>query len=216
MDSTHIAFGVATLGVSRGDFQLEGSWFNGREPSQHRWIVGPPHLDSFSGRLSWNPSMEWSSQASYGYLASPEDLHPGESEHRATFSVMNTHPLADGRILATTVAWGQNIVGGERSNALLAESDWQASALYTVFGRAEYVQKTGEELNLSPAGREFDITQVSLGASRELVDNAKVQLALGAEVTASWAPSLEGAYGRHPVGYWIFLRLRPAQSLMKM
>src|SRR5580658_6426541 len=216
MDSTHIAFGVATLGVSRGDFQLEGSWFNGREPNQHRWGIEAPHLDSYSGRLSWNPAPEWSSQVSYGYLASPEDLHPDQSEHRTTFSVMNTHPLKDGRVLATTVAWGQNIVAGERSNGLLAESDWQASSLYTVFGRAEYVQKTGEELNLPPAAAAFDVTQVTLGADRELLDGQKVQLALGAEVTGSWAPSLAGVYGRHPLGYWIFLRLRPAQSRMKM
>ncbi|HWB96072.1 MAG TPA: hypothetical protein VG672_05205 [Bryobacteraceae bacterium] len=217
LDSTHISFGVATLGVSRGPFQLEGSWFNGREPDQNRWDIEPPHLDSYSGRLSWNPAPAWSAQVSYGYLASPEELHPEESEHRATFSVMNTHPLAEGRILATTVAWGQNIVAGERSNALLAESDWQVSRLYTIFGRAEYVEKTGEELNLLPEQRKFDVTEASLGASRELLQGAKVQLALGGEVTYSWAPSsLDALYGRHPVGYWIFLRLRPAKSQMKM
>lgn len=37
LDSTHITFGVATLGASQGPFQLEGSWFNGREPDQYRW-----------------------------------------------------------------------------------------------------------------------------------------------------------------------------------
>lgn len=217
MDSTHIAFGVATVGVSRGDFQLEGSWFNGREPNQYRWDLKPPHLDSYSGRLSWNPGREWSSQVSYGFLRSPEDLHPEESEHRATFSVMNTHPLGDDRILATTVAWGQNIVDGHASNGFLAETDWQLSLIYTVFGRVENVQKTGEELSLEPSGRAFDVTDLSLGASRELLVDAKVQLALGAEVTYSVPPSsLDALYGRHPVAYWIFLRLRPAQSRMKM
>ena len=34
LDSTHITFGVATLGVSQGPLKLEGSWFNGREPDQ--------------------------------------------------------------------------------------------------------------------------------------------------------------------------------------
>ena len=51
LDSTHITFGVATLGVSRGPLQLEGSWFNGREPdplslehrdAQVRFMVDPP------------------------------------------------------------------------------------------------------------------------------------------------------------------------------
>jgi hypothetical protein len=217
MDSTHISFGVVTLGVSRGDFQLEGSWFNGREPNQYRWDLKPPHLDSYSGRLSWNPGPQWSSQVSYGFLRSPEDLHPEESEHRATFSVMDTRRLEDDRVLATTLAWGQNIVDGHGSNGFLAETDWQVSRLYTVFGRVENVQKTGEELNLEPSGRAFDITDFSMGASRELLVDSKVQLALGGEVTYSVLPSsLDAIYGRHPVGYWIFLRLRPALSRMKM
>ena len=45
-----------------------------------------------------------------------------------------------------------------------AESDWQVSRLYTVFGRAEYVAKTGQELDLLPEGRKFDISQLTLGA----------------------------------------------------
>ena len=211
MDSTHIAFGVATLGVSRGPLQLEASWFNGRESNQNRWDIKPPHLDSYSGRLSWNPAPEWSSQVSYGYLASPEELNPRESEHRMTASVTNTHPLAQGRVWSTTLAWGQNLANGERSNGFLAESDWQVSDLYTIFGRIEYVQKNGEELALPPAGREFDLTQASLGASRELLQSRKVQLSLGGMLTYSWVPSaLDPLYGRHPIGYWIFLRLRPA------
>jgi len=168
--------------------------------------------------VSWNPAPEWSSQISYGYLASPEELTPQASEHRATASLMNTHPLREGRILATTVAWGQNISGGERSNALLAESDWQLSPRYTLFGRAEYVEKTGEELNLAPVAAKYDLTQLSLGASRELLQNAKVQLALGAQVTYTFEPaSLDHLYGPHPIGYWIFLRLRPTRiNPMKM
>ena len=35
LDSTHITFGVVTLGASKGPVKLEGSWFNGREPDQN-------------------------------------------------------------------------------------------------------------------------------------------------------------------------------------
>jgi hypothetical protein len=216
MDSTHIAFGVATLGLSRGDFQLEGSWFNGREPNQNRWDIEHFHLDSYSGRLSWNPAKEWSAQVSFGYLASPEELHPREDEHRTTLSAMKTHPLANGRVVATTVAWGQNRSDVRQSNAFLIETDWQATDRYTLFGRVEYVQKTGEELNLQPTAAEFDVTQASLGIIQELAQGRKV-LGIGTEVTYSFAPdSLQGLYGQHPIGYWIFLRLRPAESRMKM
>jgi hypothetical protein len=213
MDSTHISFGVATLGVSRGPFQLEGSWFNGREPGQNRWEIRPPHLDSYAGRLSWNPAPDWSAQISTGYLPSPEESDPRSGEHRTTASVSHTRPLGRDRVVATTVAWGQNRQQGESSNALLAETDWQVSPRWTLFDRAEYVEKTGEELSLLPRLKKFDITQVTAGASRELLQDRKVQIALGGEVTYSWAPSsLTALYGRHPVGYWIFLRLRPAKA----
>jgi hypothetical protein len=212
MDSTHISFGVATLGFSRGPWQVEGSWFNGREPGENRWEIGPPHLDSYSGRISWNPSADWSAQVSTGYLRSPEELDPGVGEHRTTASLMNVRPLAAGRVLATTWAWGQKRDAGVASNALLAESDWQLSDRYTVFGRLEWVEKTGDELILGPASRKYDVTQFSLGATRELTPGGRSQLALGGEVTYSAIPdSLQIDYGRHPLGYWIFLRLRPAR-----
>ena len=211
MDSTHISFGVATLGVTSAQWQLEGSWFNGREPGQNRWIIGPPHLDSYSGRLSWNPAPEWSAQISYGYLASPEELYPLESEHRTTASVSHTDSLEGGRVRATTLAWGRNRQDGENSNALLLESDWQVSRLYTVFGRAEYVEKTGQELDLPAENEKFDISQITLGSCRELTPGRPFELAVGADVSLSFAPSsLAAVYGRRPLGYWIFIRLRPA------
>jgi len=213
MDSTHISFGVATLGVTAGAWQLEGSWFNGREPNQDRWSIGPPHLDSYSGRLSWNPAKAWSTQVSHGYLASPEELYPKESEHRTTASVSFTHSLADGRVLATTWAWGQNRQEGKNSDALLLESDWQVSRLYTVFGRGEYVEKTGQELDLPAANAKFDISQITLGSCRELSPGRPMDLAVGADATLSFAPSsLAGIYGKHPLGYWLFFRLRPART----
>ena len=43
LDSTHITFGVATVGVSRGPLQLEGSWFNGREPDRAPLEHRDPH-----------------------------------------------------------------------------------------------------------------------------------------------------------------------------
>ena len=74
LDATHITFGVATLGVSKGPFQLEGSWFNGREPDQHRWNIETRRFDSWSARFSYNPTAELSMQVSHGDLKSPEQL----------------------------------------------------------------------------------------------------------------------------------------------
>jgi len=60
LDSTHITFGVATLGVAWRGVRLEGSSFTGREPDEHRWNFDKPTFDSWSGRLSVNPSADLS------------------------------------------------------------------------------------------------------------------------------------------------------------
>lgn len=210
IDSTHISFGVLTAGLVRDKWQLEGSWFNGREPDEHRWNIEDPKLDSYSARLTWNPTPAWSAQISHGYLKSPEALHPREHVWRTTASVMNLQKLGDESSIATTLAWGLNDTADDRSHALSLESTW-ATGSWNFFGRAEYVQKAGEELDLQPEDRQWDIGQVSLGASRELVQQKSWQLALGGSVTYTVKPkSLDPLYGDNPIGYWIFLRLRPA------
>lgn len=209
LDSTHISFGVLTAGLAQRTWQLEGSWFNGREPNDDRWDIERPKLDSYSGRFSWNPTPEWSAQISHGYLKSPEELHPDESVRRTTASLIYFTKLPGDRHLATAFAWGRNR-SDQATNAFLIEPSYMANS-YTVFARAEYVQKTGEELGLLPDDRRIPVRQFTVGVSRELVKDRAYQLALGASATYSWMPSdLDTFYGKHPVGYWIFLRLRAA------
>lgn len=210
LDSTHISFGVLTLGVAQKTWQLEGSWFNGREPDEDRWDIEHPHLDSFASRFTWNPTPAWSAQISHGYLKSPEELHPREHLWRTTASVMNLTKLAGDRHLATTFAWGRNDHGHEPTNAWLLESSYLTGRM-SFFGRAEHVEKTGEDLVLLPPDRKIPVKQLSVGATRELVEKRPYQLAVGGAVTLSHIPDdLDRVYGRHPIGFWLFLRLRPA------
>lgn len=209
IDSSHISFGVVTAGIIRDKWQLEGSWFNGREPDQDRWDIEHPNLDSYSGRLTWNPTPAWSAQVSHGYMKSPEELHPREHVRRTTASVMNLTKLSGGTHLATTVGWGRN-ESGHTDDAFLAETNFMTPG-YSIFARAEYVEKTGEELDLLPDERRIPVKQFSLGATKELIHGRPYQLALGGAVSYARKPSdLDAQYGRHPIGYWIFLRLRPA------
>ena len=210
LDSTHISFGVLTAGLARKSWQLEGSWFNGREPDEDRWDLEPAHLDSFAGRLTWNPAPEWSAQISQGYLKSPEELHPREHRWRTTASVMHLQKLPGDAHLATTLAWGRNNPGHTATDALLLESSWMSGRM-AFFGRAEYVEKTGEELALLPAARKIPVKQFSVGLTRELVQDRPYQLALGGSVSYSFKPGdLDPLYGKHPMGFWVFVRLRPA------
>jgi len=93
VDATHITFGVATLGVRYGQFKIEGSSFTGSEPNDKRFNFDKPTFDSWSSRLSFNPSTNWALQVSHGYLKSPEELHTYENVNRTTASAAYSVPL---------------------------------------------------------------------------------------------------------------------------
>src|SRR5262249_24422275 len=73
-DSTHVAFGVVTAALYGRALKLEASAFNGREPDEDRYDLDLDGFDSFSARLTANPTDEWSLQVSYGRLGGPEQL----------------------------------------------------------------------------------------------------------------------------------------------
>src|SRR5665213_2086764 len=108
-DATHISFGVLTAGLFTHDVRVEGSVFNGRDPDQNRWDFDPIRLDSYSGRVSYNPNAHWALNAGYGFIKSPEALTPEMSMHRITASAVYGEKLvADGQ-LAPTFIWGANL-----------------------------------------------------------------------------------------------------------
>src|SRR5262245_47145736 len=89
LDSTHITYGVVTLGYVLGEVKIEGSLFRGREPDENRYDIETGRLDSASVRLSWNPGRNWALQVSRGHIKSPEQLHPDEDVDRTTASALS-------------------------------------------------------------------------------------------------------------------------------
>ena len=87
-DSTHITFGVVTAGISSGNLKFEASTFKGEEPDENRYNIDTPRLDSFSGRVSWNPTRDLALQVSHGFVKHPEALEPDVSLHRTTASLI--------------------------------------------------------------------------------------------------------------------------------
>jgi hypothetical protein len=219
-DATHISFGVLTGGIFTHRWKLEGSAFNGREPDDRRWNFDPIKLDSYSGRFTVNPTDRWSLEAGYGYIDSPEALRPAESVHRITASAIYGRPVGPDGQWATTVLYGANTraSGNGLANSMLLESEAILDRSNTVFGRAEYVRKSAEELvvDVAPfnfaATQAFDVGQVSLGYIRELIGLRGATLGLGAMGALNVVPSsLSGVYGsRTPLGGLLFLRVRPA------
>lgn len=214
-DATHLAYGVATLGARRDDWQIEGSAFNGREPDENRVGIDWGPLDSWSTRLSWFPGRQWALQASYARLKEPERLHPGDAE-RITASAMHVAPVAGGW-WSTGLVWGQNKeldplgrAGQDlvlQSYGLESQLDWYENHLY---GRYELVDKAG----LAPfALFSHDVRRVNaltLGAVRDLGALKGAALGLGGDVTLySIDSSLQPAYGANPVSFRVYVRLRP-------
>ena len=215
-DATHIAFGVVTGGVYTRAWKLEGSIFNGREPDENRWDFDAIKLDSYSARLTVNPTPHWSLTAGYGFLKSPEVLHPDESLHRIAASVLQGTTLGNDGQWSTALVWGANRPSGTSSwsNAVLVESEAILDRWNTLFGRAELAQKSAEDLVLPTSSfapdRLFSVSNASLGYIRELGRGYGVTLGLGVQAIISFIPSsLEPFYGsRTPLGGVIFLRLR--------
>lgn len=215
LDSTHISYGVATVGWIREGWKIEGSLFNGREPDQHRTDVELHRLDSYAARLSWQPSPEWSFQASSGRLRSPEQLEPEVDTTRTTASAVYNQRLASAGNFQATFAWGRNArSSGHTLDAFLFEAAVSPTDVQTAFVRLEHVAE--DELfarePASPlAGRVFQVAKLGVGYVRDLLTGGPggLRLGLGAMADISFLPTaLEPAYGTTPLSYLLFLRLR--------
>jgi hypothetical protein len=213
LDSTHVTFGVVTLGASRGPWKIEASSFNGREPDYSRWNIEMRHFDSWSSRLSYNPAPEWSMQVSYGDLQSPEALEPDVRLHRWTASA-SYHTLLGSGESETTLAWGRNdkrlSTGTVKLPGWLLESTYAFRGRHTVFGRLEQVKNN--ELFEAPnplAGQTFEIRKLSLGYVYDFIKTGPVQWGVGGLVGVFRKPtSLDAAYGGSPRSYMVFLQGR--------
>lgn len=218
-DATHISFGVLTAGIFTRVLRVEASWFNGREPDESRWNFDRIKLDSYSGRVTLNPSRNWSFTAGYGFMKSPEILHPEESMRRFVGSALHGTSFGPDGQWATSVVLGMNRHGsGEHgwTKALLLESEMIADRSNTFFGRAELVEKNGEELQLPGFDDHdlFNVAALNIGYIRELTRGRGFTLGLGLRGNVGFVPDeLETAYGsRTPSGFAVFLRLRPYRA----
>lgn len=218
-DATHITFGVITAGVFTRTVQLEGTLFQGREPDDDRYDFDFGGLDSYGGRLTVNPATQWSLTASYGFLKSPEGLHPDENQHRLGASILYSRRIARRGDWATALVYGANkhVTPGESSHglehSLLFETNAQLNDQDSFFGRAEWVQKSAEELVIAGAApdAQFDVTALVLGYVREVAQYGGASLGLGVRGSVSFVPDgLNSTYGtRIPAGMAVYARLRP-------
>jgi hypothetical protein len=209
LDSTHITFGVVTLGYVLDRFKIEGSMFRGREPDENRYDIETGSLDSASVRVSYDPTRNWALQVSRGHLKSPEAEHPEDDIDRTTASAIFHHAFGAAN-MQTTVAWGRNAPShGDTTDALLLESAVRLSRSHTVFARAERTQKDELFLGTDPrAGERFTVGKLSLGYIYDLPRESRVRLGVGGLVSRYRLPDeLSPTYG-NPTSFMLFARAK--------
>ncbi|MES2256825.1 MAG: hypothetical protein V4559_17515 [Pseudomonadota bacterium] len=204
LDSTHVSFGVVTLGWVHDDWKLEVSQFTGREPDQFRFNFDPARFDSTSARLSFNPNSNWSLQISGGTLKSPEALEAEIDERRLTASATYFNRFSFGAVAATLAFGNKHLSDGIDESAGLLEAEWRPDNAWTLFGRAETIGS--DELVPGPAVR--NAGKVSFGGIHDwrLAENWK--FGLGGLYAFDFTPSSPTEpYGGGAHGAMAFVRV---------
>ncbi len=209
IDSTHVTYGVATLGFVRKNLKLEGSIFTGREPDEHRFEFDSPKFDSYSFRFSYNPTSNWAFQTSFGHIRSREELEPNVNTDRITISVIYNKNW-EKKNWQSLFAWGRNIDRPKNTtDAFLLESTIAFGERHTVFGR---VERTGKDDLFEPgtplSGETFSVGEATLGYVYNFLTATHLRAGLGGLTTVAFVPAaLKSAYGETPLSAMVFLRL---------
>ncbi len=217
-DATHITFGVATIGFRYKIFKLDGSLFTGREPGEARYGFDEPKFDSYSYRLTVNPTKTISAQVSRAYLKSPEAAEPDKNIDRTTASIIHTLSLKrENHFLSSAFVWGYNDSGDDhQENSFTVESNLQVDRL-AIYGRFENIEKSASELLLDQFEEHdlFKINALTLGLNYTIIRQWNMNFALGAQGSMYSADErLDPIYGDHPKSLEVYLRISP--TLMSM
>lgn len=219
MDATHITFGVATADFRYKIAKLEVSSFTGREPDERRLGFDRPRFDSYSYRLSINPTPTLAFQVSQGRIHSPDAINPEDNVTRTTASVLHSKRLGSSeRYITSAVVWGLNSHYGEKENAYLAETSIQLGRL-AVFGRYENIMKSREELRLAnrsePLKPLLNVDNVTVGTNYRLVRLVHTDVVVGGQVTVSLPDKgLQPYYGTMPLSGQVYIRITPSLITM--
>ena len=209
LDSTHITYGVATLGYVFGNLKIESSAFRGREPNENRYDIETGKLDSASLRLSYNPTEDWALQLSRGRLKSPEESHPGVDINRTTASAIYHRSFAAAS-WQTTFAWGRNTPSqGDATDAFLLESAVRVASTHTFFARAERADKNELFPTADPlAGETFRAGKLTLGYVYDFPRDGHFKIGVGGLISRYSLPSaLDTSYG-NPTSFMLFARVK--------
>ena len=150
--------------------------------------------------------------------------------HRYGASVLTEGRGPGGGRLSSALIWGLNVhdhgAGHDHgepgappasphhaSNSVLAETNLEIGTRSALFGRAERVQKSGQDLGFQGGDLTtlYDIRSIVIGITRTVATVGRFGLALGARGSVDFIPAtLELTYGATtPVGFAVYAKVRP-------
>jgi hypothetical protein len=214
IDSTHITPGVVTVGATRAQVTLEGSWFRGLEPDENRTDIDFGRLDSWALRGRWRHG-PWDAQVSSAHLTTPEWLEPFSNITRLTASAGYTG--ADGTWSALA-AWGENREIHGALDGYLIEATLRPRTRDAFYTRLEYATKD----ILGVGGRHprgfthfhplSKVGALTAGYVRDIRAAREGRYGIGADVTIYRVPlNLQENYGTGPLSFHVFMRYRPSR-----
>jgi len=152
-----------------------------------------------------NPTEHWSIAGSAAYI----DPREHEPLHRLELSALH---VAGG--WSTSFVWGANVPTDTRRvlNTALIETNLELDGRNAIFGRAEYVTRTADELALvGSINSEVEVGSLAVGYARRIGRLHGVGAWLGARGHVDFVPEqLRLFYGsRTPAGVLVYLGVRP-------
>ena len=166
----------------------------------------PARSSAFASSLRWMPRTCSTSDSLGVHVVSPR-------------GPLTTQRVGTMGTWSSALIYGANdqIGPGPLASSVVLESTLDLDGMNSFFGRAEYVQKSAEELVIPsvPASAEYAVGALALGYLRTIGTMEGMSAAAGVRGSVNLIPaSLEAAYGsRVPKGVAIYLRLRPAASV---
>jgi len=121
-------------------------------------------------------------------------------------------------MINSTLVWGYNRSDSKhKEHSVLLESAWSQKK-NAIYGRYEFVEKSGEELNLNENifdhDEKFPVNAVTAGVNRNVFAIGKTNISIGAQATFYFTPrELENLNGKNPWSFETFIRISP--GLMK-
>lgn len=218
-DSTHITFGVGTLGFIYDNFKLDTSIFSGTEPDENRFNIDTPKFDSYSVRLTLNPYKNLSVQTSYantlanneGKLETDKISRLNKLTLSTTYNNLIDESPENYTNWATTFVYGVNAQEKNLEHSALLESELLLWRKNNIYSKLEFDQKNSMELQI-PTKEEklYNISSLTLGVSRTILSFSNTIVNLGLQGTVSLPDKeLEEQYGKVPFSAQVFLKITP-------